>query len=381
MTYQQKNKGFTLPDVILVMAILAVLITSLYPSLSSYLLKGKEKEELNRQIEIVDAFESYLSAVGEFPTLPATANILNAPNFNNAWTRVSTVFSSDTTVTNLSLSDMQTDEFDQTRLLLTDTSTVNFAGGTYNVYYIAVVSLGADGCFGVEANPAPPCDNVAPTSLADVDGAPAFTINDYDSLVAAAGSDDIITKYTDASVKTQSYNSLLLQISSIEEALDQFAYQTRKRAETIIERECQDNHVSLTYSIYNCYSDIRTNTAPGNAVATVMPDTQIFVPPSTGEVMADYDVVLLGSRYIQDEVRTATGAVGTLRNRIYNTDGASQAIIRNRKDGMVALMSILGLPSRYCCNPLDKYFDHTTRKWEKMPLFYQSNPRRVSVAP
>ena len=74
------RSGFTLPDMIIVMAIIAVLIGALYPAVSDSILRGKQREEVAAQKNIINMFETYLQETGQIP-----ANILSATNFNQAW--------------------------------------------------------------------------------------------------------------------------------------------------------------------------------------------------------------------------------------------------------------------------------------------------------
>ncbi len=380
------SQGFTLPDVIIVLAILAIVITAIFPTISSYLANSRIEEEVNQQAAIIDAFDVYFKETGQLPTTPSNANILTASNFNQAWNRTNTVFTSGTVVTNLSRNDMRNDQFGARRGLLADSETITFTGGDYEVYYIAVISLGEDGCYG---NPVPTC-NALPTSFASL-AAPGgtFNVDDFNALVVDPDSDDIITKYTDAPLKKEAYNQLLLQITEMEEALDFYARQKFLRAQSIITADCQsavtiDTTPPFTsdYSLYDCYSDVRNGARP--AVAATMPDEgRIFYPPSQrnragGTVaLAPYGLSVRGANELRTSTTAAIAAAGGAGNRIYNQN----ANIETRKTGMKALTSMLGLPTRMCCNPLKKYYNPTSDRWEEEPLYYFSDPRGIQTGP
>ena len=374
------RSGFTLPDMIIVMAIIAVLIGALYPAVSDSILRGKQREEVAAQKNIINMFETYLQETGQIP-----ANILSATNFNQAWNRTNTAFTSNVVVGNLSLNDMRDDVFDARRGLFVEEQVVTFNGGSYSIYYVAVISMGADGCYG-----AAPCGTDAiPGSLAAITAPTGtFDLSDYNDLEADPDSDDVITKFTDAKFKADAYGETLERIGKVEEDLDFYANQKRLRAQSLITQGCQAT-VTMANSIYNCYEDVRAGLIP--AIAAEMPDDQVFVPPSfrmsSGTVVAPapvdergarldrFDVAIGGTRLIINETTAANASFGTGVNAIDNSSN-----VANRKAGMKVLMSVLGLPSKYCCHPLEKYFNATTGEWEETPLYYYSNPRRAGTS-
>lgn len=61
MTRNKNNKGFTLVELIVVLAILAILAAMLVPSLTGYIDKAKEKEDISNARTVLVAAQSVLS--------------------------------------------------------------------------------------------------------------------------------------------------------------------------------------------------------------------------------------------------------------------------------------------------------------------------------
>ncbi|MEZ5472568.1 MAG: type IV pilin protein [Marinicella sp.] len=76
-----KNKGFSLIELMIVIAILALLIAYAVPGYRSYVLKSKRGAAQNRLMEIAGMYEKYYANINTYPTgLTGGADTLGLPN-------------------------------------------------------------------------------------------------------------------------------------------------------------------------------------------------------------------------------------------------------------------------------------------------------------
>lgn len=374
----QHSAGFSLPETILILAILAILLTAMFPAVVSYFDNAKYRDEVAAQKEIIKSFDVYLRQTGELES-----NIITATSSAQAWNRAYNSFTNNNVVVgNMSLDEMRTDAYGNARGLIVDRQQVTFNGGSYFVYYVGVISRGNDGCYGTGAGcPALPTrfrQIAAPTG--------SFTLADYNDLEVAANADDIITKYTDSEIKIAAYNDMLQRIFEIEEALAFYAEQKELRAMSIINERCHAN-TTMAYSYYNCLEAIRSGGAHGIgdlADSGELLSGQIFVPRSCNAAYSaagsSFDVSIDGTRTVLQDVIDSRAAVGAgSGNCIVNTNSSTVANRNTRKANMQALMHLLGLPQSYCCHSLQRYYNSATNTWSDVPMYYYASPADVTV--
>lgn len=63
----RKNWGFTLVELMVVIAIMGILAAALYPSMSNYFLRSKISNQLQQLRSIRTALETYNTDIGKYP--------------------------------------------------------------------------------------------------------------------------------------------------------------------------------------------------------------------------------------------------------------------------------------------------------------------------
>ena len=76
---KMNNKGFSLVELIIVIAIMAVLIGVLAPQFIKYVERSRESTDLQNVDEVKTAVETYVSDHGEDPSLPTSITVILAP--------------------------------------------------------------------------------------------------------------------------------------------------------------------------------------------------------------------------------------------------------------------------------------------------------------
>lgn len=302
-----KNKGFSLPEVVLVVAVLSILTTLVYPYFAQYINAQKEQDEQRIQLEIVRAVDAYVKDKGVFPQ-----------------TTTLTAFAEDISpYSNLLPNEIETDKWGKRRYIKHLKHVREYREVSVDTNYMFVLSLGEgvglNGCFGEGLTKE--CD---PTVFEPVIDASLTTVADFQNLSAPDG--DILTAYSDVSLKMGWYTKTRQRLEAISGALKEYA--TVQRYEGIVNGKS---------------------------------NMGIYFPPSSEEYAASQPLYL-----ISDEAK----------NEILEELG--NATVRQTPDDvrykdMKGLMRLIGLPESYCCTPLFR----VTVKGESVerPFYYYSNPR------
>ncbi len=178
---QRKNGGFTLPEVILIVAVMAILTTMAFPDIVSFFRRQKVEEEKQVQSEIRKAMEAYSNETLELPPqaswsddLAEFTNLSGAGILNDVWgrPRTYTVYSEDKV----------------------------YREGVVTFYYATIASPGEDGIY------------------------TSGTWNDITSYASFdADLNDIVVKFTDQENKQKRYDETVVRLERIIAALDRYA--------------------------------------------------------------------------------------------------------------------------------------------------------------
>jgi type II secretory pathway pseudopilin PulG len=312
----KNNKGFTLVDVIIAGAMIAILIVMTFPLMSDFLMLKNEKEEEEVQEEILRTL--HVMAEQEF-RIPVTDSIVD--------------FASETQLYGNYLSDdIIEDPFRQNRHYRGVVGQEVFRDATFDVHYAVLYSTGTDGCWGEGLS----CvSSTISTNITGMLGTnPANFDTQFRNIEAPEG--DFLIKFTDRDYQMARYEK------------------TSKRLERLIE--------ALTeYGELKRYEGIADGISP----------TAIFFPPSEGPIS---DTLMAGlspnATDIQAELDDLIGVGVT--DIIYNED-SSVNDKEERRLSMIALVRTLGLPDEYCCNAMRTFIDGGGDTQEEA-FFYYSNP-------
>lgn len=314
----RRAEGFTLPEVIMVVAVMAIVSAMAFPDIVSFFKRQSFEQEKIIQAEIVKALDSYAKAqTGRFNgsdgsydtdmiTIPmgeqTASGVYNDSNAENCakegWGKMLSGYS------NLSAQEICTDVWGLPRTYTAARDEVRYRDGMFNTYYVTILSSG---------------ENKIPDTR--------VTWNNADSYGSFKSSgDDIMEKYSDVKFKTELFEETLRRMDRIVEALDRYA-QSRYNEALLSDESSTGNKIFYPPSADDyAHMDDATPANPGR------------VRPRYGiEVLTD----------LQEN-----GGTTAVRY-----DSAAH------KEDMEGLMSVLGLPKEFCCDAL-------TGK----PFFYYSNP-------
>lgn len=320
-------KGFTLFEMILTVAIMAILVATTTPSIYEFIRQRDKQNEEVAQMQVRKALEAYIADKG----VPPSDN-----DTTNPWYEQLAGY------TSLSANEIANDVWNRPRMYLSylDTSR-NVYGTTVSVTYVTLHSMGENGDAERTENvngTTSTVPGIAVTSDAfsgstaagwwknQTDRAEAF------AQVRAAG-DDQMMRYTNYEDVLRRYNATRERMDKLSEALETYA------------RSQYANHVAAC-------SSSTTTTATCNSDGT--PRLAIYYPRSTAR-----QVTTDNARYVRD------GAIVT--NVVVNNAATTEA---DRREDMEDLMTLLGLPLEYCCSALSNASDD-----KPAPFFYFSNPR------
>lgn len=310
------NNGFTLFDVIIVGAVIAMLTALTYPTVSEFMVMKSEGEEEQEQLQLLNMMKAMSKAEG---VLPITGDV----NVYGARVRA---------YGDVPLADIVEDSFGNPRYYIGVEASERFKDASLNIQYTFIYSTGSDGCWG-EREDCAPADILANVQAILGDN-PANYKSRYSNITIPRG--DYLTAYTNYKEKLSVYKQTVARLNKLVSALTEYG--------------------KLKY-----YEGVAENIDPNF----------IYFPPSDGP-----DVALFYNGARADTINETSetdiyGAGGS--DVLLNDDSDVDMDVKmNRRLGMIALTRMLGLPDKYCCNAMSK-FTHDGTEYEEA-FFYYSNP-------
>lgn len=314
------KKGFTLFDVIIAGAVIAILIVSAFPMVSDFLMLQNEKEEEGIQSDMLRVLK-YM-AEQEYQ-IPVTNSI--------------TSFASETQQYSDYLEDeILEDAFYNNRYYIGVRGQEAYRDATFDVHYAILYSTGVDGCWG---NGISCVSSTISTSVTNLLGTnPSQYENKFRNIYVPEG--DFLIKYTDRELQMERYKKTTDRLKHITEALTEYGQLKR-------------------------YQGIADGVSP----------TVIFFPPSTGPI-SDYNTIVLSA--------SQTGVTSEIENELDDLlgSGVTDVVLNDdadvndkedRRNSMIALTRVLGIPSEFCCNAMRTFIDSSGERQEE-GFFYYSNP-------
>lgn len=327
---QKRNKGFTLPEVILIISALAIVSAMALPDIALFFKRQTVEQEKIILKDVQKALDSYARECNRLPTKlnnPIRANCqLEGSTGALTWYEALAVFS------NMSAESIEKDVWGQNRRFTHGVDSRNYREGVVNFHYVTVRSVGENRCDDTIGGLPCPING-------DADFQPDWDISANLSAYEqfATQGDDLLVKYTDSQRKVEAQDETVRRLERIVDALDRYA-QARFNEEV---------HAGGT-----CISE-----------KLFYPPSQAFEPePHNNPDHPDVNCRSLGTsiedRYGQavlDDVQIISGI-----DRWLDTQNIG---VIQRRANMIILMRVLGLPEDHCCNAVTGW-----------PLFYYSNP-------
>lgn len=318
------KKGFTLIDVILAGVVISILVVIAFPFVSDFLLLQNEKEEEEIQAKILRMMDVMSE---ETQAIPVTSDI--------------TAFANETQLYGDFLSNkIREDAFRNERYYRGVVGQETFRDATFDVHYAILYSTGTDGCWGDGISCVSSTINTNVTAL--LGSNPSNYLTNFRNVEAPQG--DFLIKFTNRPKQLENYKKTTQRLEKLTNALAE--YGQLKRYEGIADGELS---------------------------------TLIYFPPSDGVGTSTQIETMhyANSRNdIDDEL-----AEFTLGDFVENDDAADDAtgVKTDRRESMIALTRVLGLPDEYCCNAMNTFIDGSGERQEEA-FFYYSNPRaRINV--
>ena len=339
----RKQKGFTLPEVILIVSVLAIISGMAFPDIALFFQRQQVEQEKLAMQDIQKAMDSYARECRRLPDVEMNPDRNNCDDPAGAgaltWAEALAAFS------NMSAESIAEDVWGTPRKYSSFIETRNYREGPVDFHYATVRSIGGNQCddTGTTAtNPAPNCvQGGAPATTAQkTANREAFIsradpndnyetdwgdVNEY-GLYSAEG-DDILAKYSDNQQKIQAQDETIRRLERIVEALDRYA-QGRFNEELLANTAC------LSEMLY--YPPSWSN------------EPQAHVNGNHPDAACQNLGTSITNRY-GTAVRNDVSAIRGDANEFVNTVSLDDA---TRLNEMRTLMRILGLPEDHCCNAL-----------------------------
>lgn len=323
----KKSAGFSLPEVILIVAVLAIISGMAFPDMASFFARQRLEQERTELEQIKKAMEVYARQCGGLPTV--ANNPVNCREPGSATT--ATWFEALASVSNLSASEIEMDTWGVRRIYTQRANTgVTFLGSTGNMafHYATVRSIGPNRC---DDTNAPTGQASCPPNFAfnsnPTDAGDGWTIEQYGAYTTKG--DDMIVKFTDNQIKAAAYEETLRRLERVIAALDRYAQAKFNEAIVTttneIERECLGSRVFYPRS-GSSNSWTPAIDCNGDGVNDITSYAQLYPDSVSDDVANIVGSVFLGTDDTQDDTR---------------------------KTAMQGLMRLLGLPLDHCCSALD----------------------------
>lgn len=239
-----KNKGFSLPEMVLVLGVLVALMTMIFPDVATFLNYQKEKNEQLSMLQIKQAMNAYVKKCRSLPPANAAVDAVICNVNSTDWgadveyvwpVKVSgeyplkvtettiPVFAKElASVSTLSARDFMYDVYGNARIYRFGSIDKTFRNGGMEIFYATITTRGRDK--GEDSKYA----EAAYDWNFDTDGTtPLVEIDNYAAY--AADGDDEVVKFTDEAHKLELYDERVAQIKRTTEALDSFAYGMRSQ--------------------------------------------------------------------------------------------------------------------------------------------------------
>lgn len=335
------TSGFTLAEIILVVAVMAILVSLSTPPIVEFLKRRDIQNEINMQNDIVKAMKSYITDRTDLPPVPTSSpmDTCASGSTSPAWAVSLSRYS------NLSARQMSCDVWNRPRVYAMFARDETFLGSTIRIHYASIHSSGPD----LDA------DGASSTAGGARDSTPGIPIsgdnfsapntgttwwhritNDDNKLNAFVAmqpaNDDQLIRFTDYPDKVDKYKVSLERLERIAQALESYA-KTRYNEAVV---------------------------ACGGSCANP-PEDFIFYPPSSLGYNANH---YYGT--VKDDTLDYNNSVATFSASTTNA---------TRRTQMINLMRLLGLPEEYCCDALRTYDPGGGAKPLETPFYYFSNPR------
>jgi len=344
-TFGQKQRGFTLPEVILIVSVLAIISGMAFPDIALFFQRQQVEQEKLAMADIQKAMDSYarecrrLPARENNPQRTACTSTPGGAGMNLTWAEALASFS------NMSADSIQNDIWGTIRKYTHFVELRNYREGPVEFHYATVRSIGGNQCddTGTTATaPSPRCviggqpastaqktanrnayiDRADPAASYEADWADVNAYGTY----APAG-DDILAKYADNQQKINAQDETIRRLERIVEALDRYA-QGRFNEELLQGTACISELLFYPPSWTN---EPAAHNNPNH-------------PDAGCQSLGNSIVGRYGTR-----VRADVSAIRGDANEFVATTSADSA---TRLAEMRTLMRILGLPEDHCCNAL-----------------------------
>ena len=350
----RRQKGFTLPEIILIVGVLAIISGMAFPDIALFFQKQQVEQEKLAMADIQKAMDAYARECLRLPELednPTRANCRDAAGGGLTWAEALSSFS------NMSAESFANDVWGTPRKYTHAVDQRQYREGPVDFHYATVRSIGGNQCDDTgtaNSNPNPPCvvNGQSATAAQKAANREAYIANgdpddDYEndwSPVANYGSfqpegDDLVAKYADNQRKVQAQDETIKRLERIVDALDRYA-QGRFN-----EQMLDPGSSCLSERIYYPPSRATEYVAHSN--------------PNNPETGCDSLGTSLAGRYgskVLDDVRLIRNDATSFVNTQTGTEAT-------RLTNMRTLMRILGLPEDHCCNALTGE-----------PFYYYSSP-------
>lgn len=327
---QNKSAGFSLPEVILVISVLAIVAGMAFPDMASFFARQRVEQERTELEQIKKAMDVYARQCGTLPARTGNPTDCRVPGVGNLnWAEALA------SVSNMSANEMLRDAWGTGRRYTSlQGPAVNFLGGSGAIQfnYASVQSVGPNRCDNILDAACTANYDAALGDWINVNVPDWSTVQGYGEFVA--GGDDMIVKFTDNQIKAAAYEETLRRLERIIAGLDRYA-------------QAKFNEAVVTGSEGDCLGDM------------------IFYPPSSdtgwngaafsGNCPTVSNYFTAHAQPVKDDVTTVTGGAEFLDTDL--EDDAARLV------GMQALMRLLGLPLDHCCSALNEE-----------PFFYFSSP-------
>ncbi|MBI1308531.1 MAG: prepilin-type N-terminal cleavage/methylation domain-containing protein [Proteobacteria bacterium] len=308
------RRGFTLAEMVIVIAVLAVLVSISTPAIFQFIRQRDIQSEENTQLEIRKALQAYL----------ADKNVLPA---EDTW------FTDLGGYTNLSTSQMENDVWGRPRsyIMYKDPSR-NLQGSPVEIYYATLISSGPNGQ--TTAGPGIAVQGTALAAADDVTWWSHLSGREVSTFSALQPSDDdIMTRFTDYPEKLDRYNLTLQRLDRVAQSLESYSK--------------------------NAYA---------NKIATCNALPKDPATGLTGDATCDNGAPELVVYYPKSLAVAAQADSATYYNATIYVDNSQNDA--TRRSAMQGLMHLLGLPDDFCCSALQLGTDD-----EPKAFYYFSNPR------
>ena len=332
-----RTSGFTLAEMVLVVAVMAVLVSVSAPPLFQFIKQRDIREEQNMQLDIQKAMTTYLTNTGQLPTDVISASVTDPNNWFNALAGY----------TNLSSNQIRFDVWGNERRYILLQQDQTMLGSSIPVYYATLLSAGPDakaqsatgipintgGTFTYNSAAGGNIGGFASESSTSWWKSRSNPVSSYSSLQVASGSDDMLIRFTDYPDKIKRYNTTLDRLDRVATALE--TYSKAKYAEAVV------------------------------AGTDTLAEKRIYYPRAVISGMTGDS-----SNYYSDVVKADVSTANNGGNNYISVSTNNNT----RYTNMVTLMRVLGLPDDTCCSALTTFTD-SSGVLRDVPFFYASNPR------